>query len=328
MPSTSLIVPCFNYGRFLKSTLDSILVQTICDWECIIIDDGSSDNSAEIAGYYVNSDPRFTLISQSNLGVSAARNTGIKKAKGEWLVFLDADDLLEPRFLEVRLCYAQASINVDLISGSFSYFFDHNLDLRGQDVIIKKKRWPKLNGYGHSLISTMIIGNPFPVNAVLVRRSSILNIRGFDAKLFVLEDWDIWLRMAIANMYFGFVQDNNSSALIRIHNSSLSSQMKRMLDGEVILREKHQRTISDLNPLLGKENDRRRLHRLSRLVILNIMQLNIKSIAKLLRQISKEKGIGWIMYALTRSTVGLTWKFFCKKIPVFNAIILNENRII
>lgn len=92
----SVIVPCFNYGRFLAETVESVLVQTLPPHQIIVVDDGSTDDTAEVAARYAD---RIQFIQQENRGVSAARNNGIDNATGNWLAFLDADDVWEPEFL-------------------------------------------------------------------------------------------------------------------------------------------------------------------------------------------------------------------------------------
>jgi glycosyltransferase involved in cell wall biosynthesis len=93
----SVIIPTYNYARYLSEALDSVLAQTLSPHEIIVIDDGSTDHTAEIAARYAR---RITYIQQANRGVPAARNSGIARATGNWLAFLDADDLWEPDFLE------------------------------------------------------------------------------------------------------------------------------------------------------------------------------------------------------------------------------------
>ncbi|MCK6601562.1 MAG: glycosyltransferase [Bacteroidetes bacterium] len=103
MPAVSIIIPCYNYGHFLGEALDSVLNQTFQDWEAIIVDDGSTDNSKEVAVAYENKDSRFRYIFQSNSGTSAAKNNGLKNASGRFIQFLDADDYLFPRKLAVQV---------------------------------------------------------------------------------------------------------------------------------------------------------------------------------------------------------------------------------
>src|SRR5687768_10004937 len=93
IPLVSIIVPCFNQAEFLNETLQSVLSQTISDWECIIINDGSKDNSEEIALPWVDKDKRFKYLKQENRGVCAARNKGISEANGKYILPLDGDNL-------------------------------------------------------------------------------------------------------------------------------------------------------------------------------------------------------------------------------------------
>lgn len=99
----SIITPCYNGARFLGETIESVLAQTYPNWEMIIVDDGSIDNSAEIARNYMGKDNRIKLIQQANGGSAAARNNGIKNANGRYIALLDSDDLWEPEFLDSQL---------------------------------------------------------------------------------------------------------------------------------------------------------------------------------------------------------------------------------
>ena len=103
----SIIIPCYNAQRYLPSCLDSLIMQSVPDFEAILIDDGSRDDTAEIAAGYAQRDGRFSLIRQENMGVSAARNAGLDAARGEWILFVDADDLLPPDALEHLLACVQ-----------------------------------------------------------------------------------------------------------------------------------------------------------------------------------------------------------------------------
>ena len=96
----SIIVPVYNAGAFLRECLDSVLAQTSGDWECICVDDGSEDSSKAVLREYADKDSRFRVIEQPHQGVGIARNAGMDKAKGDYLVFLDADDMLLPDALE------------------------------------------------------------------------------------------------------------------------------------------------------------------------------------------------------------------------------------
>ena len=107
MPAVSIIIPMYNTEAFIKDCLDSIVAQTWTDFEVILIDDGSTDNGARIAASYASSDARFRLIGQPNKGLSEARNTGLKIARGEYMTFVDSDDCIEPNFLETLISLIQ-----------------------------------------------------------------------------------------------------------------------------------------------------------------------------------------------------------------------------
>lgn len=97
----SIIIPVYNVEKYLRDCLDSVVGQTFADWEAICVDDGSTDGSAVILEEYAEKDSRFEIISQSNGGLSAARNTGMKAAMGDYIVFLDSDDWIEDNALEI-----------------------------------------------------------------------------------------------------------------------------------------------------------------------------------------------------------------------------------
>ena len=101
MPLISVVVPCYNQAQYLDECLQSVLNQTYQDWECIIVNDGSPDNTEEIAKNWVEKDTRFIYLSKENGGLSSARNAGIEIAKGEWILPLDADDKIGERYLEL-----------------------------------------------------------------------------------------------------------------------------------------------------------------------------------------------------------------------------------
>ena len=101
MPKISIIVPVYKVEKYLRRCLDSIVAQTFTDWECILVDDGSPDNSGKICDEYAEKDKRFRVFHQDNAGVSAARNKGLDEAKGEWIGFVDSDDWIEKETYEV-----------------------------------------------------------------------------------------------------------------------------------------------------------------------------------------------------------------------------------
>ena len=104
-PLVSIIVPCYNQAEYLPEALDSVLAQTYSNWECIIVNDGSPDNTEEVAKTYCEKDKRFKYLNKENGGVASARNEGIKASTGEFILPLDADDMIGTQYLEKAIGY-------------------------------------------------------------------------------------------------------------------------------------------------------------------------------------------------------------------------------
>lgn len=139
MSKISIIIPAYNAEEYIINCLESISKQTFTDFEVIVVDDGSKDNTANLCTEYTKCDPRFRLIRQANGGVSSARNHGLKKVKGEWVIFIDADDWIESNTLDVL--NSHISENIDVVMGGF--FFNRGsketISLCSPKLIHKKK---------------------------------------------------------------------------------------------------------------------------------------------------------------------------------------------
>lgn len=131
-PKISVIIPVYNGAKYLPICLDSLLKQTFKNWVAICVDDGSTDKTADILNKYAKKDKRFVVIHKKNAGVSAARNDGIKKANGEYIHFMDADDILDNNYYEEMLKNSQ---DVDIICSGFVSNSKHSSNL-----IYKKQR--------------------------------------------------------------------------------------------------------------------------------------------------------------------------------------------
>lgn len=114
----SVIIPAYNAQAYLRECLESVLAQSFSDWEAIIVNDGSTDSTREIAAGFTVRDSRFRLVSTPNGGLSSARNAGIAEARGQWLTYLDSDDTLYPDALAILM--AAATENVDIVVAGFS----------------------------------------------------------------------------------------------------------------------------------------------------------------------------------------------------------------
>ena len=118
MPKVSVIIPVYKVERYVRRCLDSVMSQTLTDWEAICVDDGSPDNSGKILDEYARRDKRIRVIHKENGGVSAARNDGIKLARGQYVIFIDSDDFIHPQLFEITTCLADKN-NADTVSFRF-----------------------------------------------------------------------------------------------------------------------------------------------------------------------------------------------------------------
>ena len=119
-PKTSIITPLHNKGPYIAETIQSVLEQTMTDWEMIIVENGSTDNGLEVVSKF--SDPRIRLLVSPKFGPGAARNFGLDHATGEWILFLDADDLIEPHYLQEQLKTATDNPDSDVVVGCWREF--------------------------------------------------------------------------------------------------------------------------------------------------------------------------------------------------------------
>jgi glycosyltransferase involved in cell wall biosynthesis len=122
IPKVSIIVPCFNQAQYLDEALQSLHKQTYTNWECLIVNDGSPDNTEEVARKWETKDPRFIYIYKENGGVSSARNLGIEKAKSEYILTLDADDKYETSFLDKAIKVLVHNSEIGIVSSWGRYF--------------------------------------------------------------------------------------------------------------------------------------------------------------------------------------------------------------
>jgi glycosyltransferase involved in cell wall biosynthesis len=182
MPKVTVIIPTFNRERFIRECVESVLSQTYQDFELIVVDDGSTDGTPDLLQKY---DGRLTYIWQENRGPSAARNRGIQLASGEWICFLDSDDLWLPRKLErqmeffarhpdARVCYTE----------EIWYRYGRRVN--------PKKKHRKYSGWIYQKMLPLCLVSP---SSVMLHRSVFDVVGLFDEDLPACEDYDLWLRV-------------------------------------------------------------------------------------------------------------------------------------
>ena len=127
-PEVSIIVPCYQQGNYLYETLSSIQNQSLKDWGYIIVNDGSTNQTNIIAANFCDADLRFKYIYQENNGVSSSRNLGLKNAQGNFIQFLDGDDLLQSDKIKAQLNFLKQKPQVDIVYGTSRFFLQINLE--------------------------------------------------------------------------------------------------------------------------------------------------------------------------------------------------------
>lgn len=184
--AVSIIVPAYNAARTIERTLRSVAAQTSSRWEVIVVDDGSSDDTAIIVQHHADADARLHLVSQQPAGVSAARNTGLRVATGAWVLFLDADDTIGPTYIEQALAAVAADPTVDAVRARWAY-----QSSTGRLDVTSDELSPDAD-----LFAVAAQRCPFAIHALIVRRDLVVELDGFDETLAIGEDWDLWQRMA------------------------------------------------------------------------------------------------------------------------------------
>lgn len=228
----SVVIPCFDQAHFLPDSIESALDQTHDLKEIIVVDDGSTDDTAQVASRY----PEVKLLSQSNLGLAVARNSGLKASGGDYLVFLDADDCLKPGALAAGLeCIAKHP------ECAFAWGRFNIRNVRGE--VWEPQSAPDQRGDEYA---KLLCGNHIAMHAtVIYRRDTLELIGGFDTSLQACEDYDLYLRIA---RRFPIVKHETVVAEYRRHGHNMSVDSPKMLAAVLCVLEM-QRDYVDQHPI-------------------------------------------------------------------------------
>ncbi len=188
-PNFSIVIPARNMERFIQETLESVFHQTAKHYEVIVIDDGSTDKTCKIAGEFTNRDERFRIVNGLSKGVSAARNLGLSLAKGKFILFLDADDLLHPKALKMLSASLASSDAVGSLAGV------QKIDINGRQLSGSDNRLlvPKQNQLAALLRKNFVVNG----GALAIRTEIARMCGGYDEDLKNGEDWEFWCRIAL-----------------------------------------------------------------------------------------------------------------------------------
>jgi glycosyltransferase involved in cell wall biosynthesis len=212
-PLVEAIIPCYNQGRFLAEAVDSVLGQSYPHVGVIVVDDGSTDDTSAVAARYGE---RIRYIRKENAGLSAARNTGLLEARGEWVLFLDSDDYLPRDMVAQHMAAASAAPAGTLFYGGWQY-----ADVAGQALgPVERKE------LGSDAFHALLVHSYFPCHSAIIRRTAFANVGLFDVSLRSCEDWDMWIRFAAVGYQFVAVPD--AFAVYRRYAGSMSTASEKM----------------------------------------------------------------------------------------------------
>lgn len=237
----SVIIPCYNYGHLIGETIDSILQQTYTDLEVIVIDDGSSDNTQQVAEAWVQKDKRVSYYRFPNTGLGASRNRGLEKAKGDIIQFLDADDLLERKKFEQQVRLFNENPGTGVVYGSVRYFSKDPYDPADRLLTYwgPNEEWmPKYSGNGQSFLSKALKGNFSHLSSALFKRSVVDKVGLFDNEISAVADYHFLLRTAVTDAVFLYHDSPETYSLVRWHPDNMSKNLDRMWSEELKMRQK------------------------------------------------------------------------------------------
>lgn len=224
-PRVSIIIPAYNRADMILTALNSVLAQTYTDWEAVVVDDGSSDNTREVVAGV--KDARVRYIYQENKGLPGARNTGIRASGGEYVAFLDSDDAFLPDKLALQVPVLDANPDLCLVAGGF---IEVDENLRPLHEIRPWVKNPTLGLLDWVRTCSFCVGSP------LVRRAWLDKAGLFDENMRFVEDWDLWLRMASMGCRMEWLK--KPVYLYRMHPSSMVRQAVQMKKGMLTMFDK------------------------------------------------------------------------------------------
>jgi glycosyltransferase involved in cell wall biosynthesis len=212
-PTVSVIIPAYNQSVYINESVQSVLGQTYQDFELIVVDDGSTDETPQILARI--QDPRIRIVRQPNSGLSAARNTGLRESSAPLVTFLDSDDYFLPDKLSILTTFLNDHPEVGLVSGGTQF-----VNEKGQPLS------QAIKSPGNLDITKLLVSNPFCVSAIMMHRFWFDRVGMFDETLRACEDWDLWQRMAYAGCQFDWIE--HLVVGYRYHDDQMTREAGRM----------------------------------------------------------------------------------------------------
>lgn len=251
LPLVSIVIPVHNSASWIRETLDNVLSQSYPCCEIIIVDDGSTDDTKQLIDAYY--DVRVKYVYQENAGPARARNYGIKKAKGEYIQFLDSDDFLNPEKIARQMEVFSESPECDVVYCDFAF------TTAGTNVGIENSPIANKDKYGtEKVFEALLDGNFIVIHSPLTRTEVIRSCGAFDESLSSDEDYDLWLKIAAKGHRFCFVPE--VLAFYRKRSNSVSTNLLKQSNGTLQALNKARNYCATLTDQ-EKENLRRNLSR-------------------------------------------------------------------
>ena len=226
----SIIIPCFNQVQYLPAALQSVWDQLYHNWECIIINDGSTDNTEDVAKSWCEKDARYIYFNKENGGLSSARNLGLANSKGDFILFLDSDDFIAPEKLLLSVKSFMEDTSLDLVITDFNSVLGAKL--------VQLEPFVKLADFTFNLENILHkwdLGFSIPIHCALFKKDSVGDIR-FNEKLKAKEDWLFWIQFfksAAKSVYI-----DQPLVTYRMHEDSMTKN--------VLLMKKNQELVINL----------------------------------------------------------------------------------
>jgi glycosyltransferase involved in cell wall biosynthesis len=251
----SVIIPCYNQGAFLADALDSVFAQTYSSWDCIVVDDGSFDETEAVAREYCERDKRLVYVRKTNGGLSSARNAGLERAQGHYIQFLDADDLILPHKLELQMAVlAKATRDAICITG-FRWASGTHASILHPTNALNDPSF-RTSDRQKEVIQRWEIDLAIPIHCFLITRLVFDRGLRFDETLPGHEDWDFWIRMFNVPVEVYLVRE--PLAIYRDHRDSMTRNPAKMWEGFKRVYEKHMQELRDRPDLVDALRQKRK----------------------------------------------------------------------
>ncbi len=243
-PLVSVVCPAYNCAQFIAPALESVFAQTFHPIEVIVVDDGSTDSTPELIKSY----REVCYLRQVNSGPSAARNSGIRAARGEYVAFLDLDDLWIPEKLSNQVAALESCPEAGLAFSDMSLFSNGG----SEELTMFQKYRLTAEYFGHErlidrAVAKLVTMNFIPTSSVVARKTALTQAGGFDEQFRKSEDWDLWLRMALR---YPIIYSPELLTLKRVHevNTSRDSEGMNVASLQVLekLKRDHQELLEEL----------------------------------------------------------------------------------